>query len=250
MVVHFLLPRLCAALLLFACWFPSELFAQETPGTSKPTFDEAAQVYATRILQGWKVQINVDLFLPENRELSDVALSLLDEKLAQVVNLLPRQTLDQLRGVTIWMELDNQRSKGEYHPDLKWLRDHHVNPAKWKSIEFGDVRFFIKAVDYQPMVVLHELAHAYHHQVIGFEEPKIQAAFREVMLAKSYHQVERHDGKVLKAYALTNHKEYFAETTEAYFGRNDFYPFTREDLRKHDPPMFALLEEIWSSGTP
>ena len=44
---------------------------------------------------------------------------------------------------------------------------------------------------------------------------------------------------------MTNPQEYFAETTEAFFGKNDFYPFTREELKKHDPKMFALLKKVW-----
>jgi hypothetical protein len=29
--------------------------------------------------------------------------------------------------------------------------------------------------------------------------------------------------------------KYFADLTEAYFGKNDFFPFNREDLKKYDP---------------
>ena len=39
--------------------------------------------------------------------------------------------------------------------------------------------------------------------------------------------------------------EYFAEGTEAYFDRNDFYPFVRAELKEHDPVLHDLLEEIW-----
>jgi Mlc titration factor MtfA (ptsG expression regulator) len=48
-----------------------------------------------------------------------------------------------------------------------------------------------------------------------------------------------------RAYALANPQEYFAEGTEAFFGRNDFYPFTREDLLKEDPGMHRLLRRLW-----
>jgi hypothetical protein len=41
--------------------------------------------------------------------------------------------------------------------------------------------------------------------------------------------------------------EYFAETTEAFFSRNDFFPFTREELKQHDPEMEKLLEQLWGS---
>ena len=32
---------------------------------------------------------------------------------------------------------------------------------------------------------------------------------------------------------------------KAYFGRNDFFPFTRDDLKKHDPDVFELLGKLW-----
>lgn len=44
---------------------------------------------------------------------------------------------------------------------------------------------------------------------------------------------------------MTDPMEYFAETTEAFFSRNDFFPFTRDELHSHDPKMFALLKKLW-----
>lgn len=44
---------------------------------------------------------------------------------------------------------------------------------------------------------------------------------------------------------MTSPFEYFVETTEAYFSRNDFFPFTRDELKQHDPAMFALLTKLW-----
>jgi hypothetical protein len=39
--------------------------------------------------------------------------------------------------------------------------------------------------------------------------------------------------------------EYFAETTEAFFGTNDFFPFVRSELRRHDPGGYELLKKLW-----
>jgi len=49
----------------------------------------------------------------------------------------------------------------------------------------------------------------------------------------------------VKHYGLTNPMEYFAEGTEAYFYRNDFYPFVRAELKEFDPKLHDLLVEIW-----
>ncbi len=96
-----------------------------------------------------------------------------------------------------------------------------------------------------PMMALHELAHAYHDRVLGFENAEIEAVYRRAVESKSYEAIKRSNGNTERAYALTNAKEYFAETSEAFFGRNDFFPFTRDELRRHDPEMYRLLERIW-----
>ena len=101
-----------------------------------------------------------------------------------------------------------------------------------------------------PNFVLHELAHAYHDQVLGFESPAIQAAFDRAKASGKYQRVERWNGNgrpntIEEAYAMTNAQEYFAESTEAYFSRNDFFPFNREELHRHDPEMYELLQRVW-----
>ena len=94
-------------------------------------------------------------------------------------------------------------------------------------------------------MVLHEMAHAYHHLVLGDDFKAIEAAYRHAVDAKLYESVPYCGGGKQKAYALTNSKEYFAELSEAYFGRNDFYPFVRSDLKKHDPQGYQLMEQVW-----
>jgi len=70
--------------------------------------------------------------------------------------------------------------------------------------------------------------------------------------AKLYDEVERSfgDGRPStreRAYAMTNEFEFFAETSEALFSRNDFFPFTRAELEKHDPETAKLLIRLWNS---
>ena len=95
--------------------------------------------------------------------------------------------------------------------------------------------------------MLHELAHAYHFLVLGERHPGIAAAYRQAVERKLYDEVEHASGAKRRAYALRNEKEYFAELSEAYFGKNDFYPFSRADLQKHDPAGYRLLDQLWSS---
>ena len=60
-----------------------------------------------------------------------------------------------------------------------------------------------------------------------------------------YERVMLYTGRTVRHYGLSNHKEYFAESTEAYLGVNDFYPFVRAELEKHDQRMFKVMEKVW-----
>jgi hypothetical protein len=39
--------------------------------------------------------------------------------------------------------------------------------------------------------------------------------------------------------------EFFAESTEAYFGRNDFQPFDRDELKAFDRSAYRMVEKAW-----
>ena len=96
-------------------------------------------------------------------------------------------------------------------------------------------------------VAVHDFA-LLDHQA-GFENAEIKAAHNRAKASQSYDKVERWFGNgrpntFEKAYAMTSPQEYFAESTEAFFSRNDFFPFTRAELEKHDLEMFELLKKL------
>lgn len=209
----------------------------------------AADEYPARTLsiEGWTVHVRESLFADQPRE-TEQAVRLLTEQLKLVVAAVPNEILADLREVPLFMSPvpEGQRPKAEYHPSRRWLEENGRNPAMARCVEFTNVAIFDREVKRMPVFVLHELAHAYHHRVLGYDQPEILDAYKEAVASKSYDAVPlRATGKKRRAYAMTNHKEYFAETSEAFFGINDFYPFDKDDLRKHDPQMFDALQAIW-----
>ena len=74
---------------------------------------------------------------------------------------------------------------------------------------------------------------------------EITAAFKRVMWSGIYDTLARNNGATERADATTSETEYFTESPEAFFGTNDLDPFTRRQLKKHDPEMFALLARRW-----
>ena len=149
-------------------------------------------------------------------------------------------------------EYPGVQPRAEYHPNASWLRDNKRDPAMEKGIEFTNVRIFEREIRRMPNFALHELAHAYHDRFLSdrFGNEAVKAAFENAKTKGLYERVEQRlgDGRSanVRAYALTNPMEYFAECSEAFFSTNDFFPFTREQLAKHDPEMFALLTTLWS----
>jgi dipeptidyl-peptidase-4 len=94
-------------------------------------------------------------------------------------------------------------------------------------------------------VVLHELAHAYQDRFVGWDDERLKAAYEKAKEEGRYESVLHVFGDRTRHYGLSNHHEYFAEGTEAYIGRNDFYPFVRAELKEHDPTLYELLRDVW-----
>ncbi len=210
-------------------------------------------VYETRNVRGWNVHVNRELLATEPK-LTAKALEILDTQLAEITRVVPMEGVSKLRQVPLYFnpEYPGIRPLAEYHPDADWLRKNARDPAMAKAVEFHNVRIFEAEANRMPNVTLHELAHGYHDRVVPkqFANAEIQAAFTHAKKSGKYNKVARHHGNgrpntIEKAYAMTNPMEYFAETTEAYFTGNDFYPFTREELKTHDPDMFELLGKLW-----
>ncbi len=202
-----------------------------------------------RQIEGWTVNIDPKMLAPKNAAEDEKALKMLANHLQRIVILVPADRLEKLRKVQFWIEHDTPTGSVElqYHPDVAWLKENGYNPKLVKKVHISraatllDRRELLK----HPAVVLHELAHAYHDQVLGFDDKRIIAAYQHAMKAGLYDNVLIHTGKKGRAYATTNHKEYFAEVTEAYFYKNDISPFVHAELEIHDPEVFKLLEKIW-----
>ena len=225
-----------------------DLARQGKSGSYPPTSE-----YETQHIHGWDVLVNKSLLM-DKPELANKTLELLRFQLFQIVRVVPKTALSKLQGYKIWVEDASPPTPCmAYHPDPRWLVDHGLNPDKAKCVELANAEAFLDWTKAQPWMVLHELAHAYHHQALedGFENKALKEAYESAMKEKRYDSVLRIQGRREKAYACNNPMEYFAEATEAYFGTNDFYPFVKIELAEHDKACLKLLDELWGqkSGT-
>ncbi len=229
---------------------PERVLGEDNPAATVP------RAYEKKIVEGWTVQVEMSLLQDSPAE-TELALKLLKQQLQEVVKVVPAPAVEKLRVVTLWFSplYPGVRPSAEYHPGRQWLVDQQRNPDMVKGVEFTNIMTFEKELDRMPNFALHELAHAYHDQVFGFDNDDIASAYAHAKDSQSYDNVERWSGTGIpirreKAYAMTNPMEYFAETSEAFFTRNDFYPFNHEELVKHDPDMEKLLTKVWGVVQP
>lgn len=201
-----------------------------------------------RNIEGWTVWVDPALIAGEHREEGERALTMLANHLQRISLLVPEQPLDRLKQVEIWIERDHPRLHAmQYHPSEQWLINHGHDPRLARKVHITQAAELLKREQLlkHPAVVLHELAHAYHDQVLGFDNAEVREAYEAAQGAGLYQEVLLYTGERVRHYGLSNAKEYFAEGTEAYFYRNDFYPFVRAELQEYDPRLHELLVQVW-----
>lgn len=230
--------RTCLLITCFAI-NPTALFADE----SSSSFYQPV----LRQIEGWTVKVDPAVLTPEHAEKGQRALKALENHLQRCTYVVKEETLAELRKLPIWIEWAGRGRGLVYHPNPVWLAKNGFNPALANHVHVPNVDHLLKRNQWgkHPYAIMHELAHAYHDQVLGWGDQKIQDLYDSAKNAGGYESVLTHDHRTARHYGMNNHKEYFAESTEAYLGVNDFYPFVRAELKQHDPRMFALQAEIW-----
>lgn len=194
----------------------------------------------------------------------------LNERLEVIAEVVPSLHLGILREVTVWIE---PRKDGPIAPSIGDTAGAFYVPHQTKSdlkhyglrpeMKGGVVVFadgYLRGEDGKratvlaPGFLLHEMAHAIHDQLLGYDEPSVKTAYQRALDGKLYDAVQTRifdeHGQLRverrPAYARTNDLEYFAELSVAYFDQGNWsYPKTRDDLADHDPGGYVLMDSFW-----
>jgi hypothetical protein len=179
-----------------------------------------------------------------DRSLLQECLNFLASTLHDLASKVPNSAWSKLRNVAIWLEYEDVAFRGGcYHESREWVVANGYEPSKAGGLQFTKNLFLWRHE--QPMLLMHELAHVYHHRVLSYDDQTIIAAYERAKASGKYNSVRRNSGEIGPAYAMNNHKEFFSELTEAFFGENDYPPFTRQDLRALDPESYDVIEAAW-----
>ena len=175
-------------------------------------------------------------------------LEALEQELIVVERVLPADKVKHLKAVPIWVEWDERIAMNNGRggrPVAVFLGGHQANlladraPYKGNAVTILSLRSLTN--EHQPKtdtgrcVTLHELAHAFHYHVLG-DGALVKQTYKQAMERKLYDP---------ELYAATNDHEYFAELSCPYLDRLDYFPRTREELKKHDPKGYELMERSW-----
>lgn len=225
----------------------TSLLAQSTRQEPIPLPQPASRT--VREIEGWTVRVDDRLLQPPHDQLGSRALRFLEARLFEIQEVVPPERLADLRTIKIVLDLDcGQLGSMQYHPSADWLESNGYATELVKCVHLpraADVATR-RNINEQPWVILHELAHGYHDQFLGFEEPRILAAYDQFKQSGHGDAALLFNGDRVRHYGLTDQKEFFAEMTEAYFGSNDFFPFNRAELKETEPRLFELLTTIWN----
>jgi len=216
---------------------------------------ERMWVYRADTINGWRVYVEKSLVVRE--KLIDDLYRELRRSFEHIDRGVPTGPAKKLRQIPIWVSNEKpypfrpgEKGVVPFHRSAGWLRQHGLNPHMAPGVHVinpAAVLYEHKVFEWGPMTILHELAHSYHNLHLGLTNREVLDAYRRAIAKGLYLQVpDRSDPtRRVRAYAATNHEEYFAELTEAYFGTNDWYPRNRVELKNYDPVGYRMIESVW-----
>jgi hypothetical protein len=241
----------------------------QTPAKSKPVdkkklLSNPVPGYTLKKIEGFDVLVH-DKVIQHNddAEYKRKPLDVVELELGTVVRVLPKKVEQALTSILIWVEWDDEADPDAGKVVAKyygvsgglsyWSLANNKNPGKANAVEIVSAKSLTE--EHQPetkverCVILHEFAHAVHFQVIGTRNDQVRATYMSAMDRKLYDESKTESGKVVtKPYASTNDHEYFAELTCCYMDKLHYFPFTRDDLKKHDPNGYKLMEAVWGKA--
>ena len=221
------------------------------------TFEDGKKIWTYEKVQvmGWDLYIEKSI--SKDKALNAVILKEVREGIKRFIKIVPPDAIKFLQTIPIWASNEptypmrkNERGVIPFHRDKTWLRDHDLNPHMAPGVHIINPRAALldhKIFEWGPMTMLHELAHAYHNVKLGLSNTDIRSAYGSAMARGLYLKVpdRKFKNKKVKAYAASNKEEYFAEVTEAYFGKNDWFPHNRKELKEYDPKAYLMVEKVW-----
>lgn len=217
--------------------------------------------YETRQIHGFTVLLSTQA-VKEGKKDNGRPFRALQIEFDGLAEVLSPAALKILRKVPIWIEWDNRDRPtfgtfGQRPALAKYYGGNIWTPTAAESMKADSVELLSlktlsaeknSAIQRTRLVLLHELAHAVHYLLVGYDNSGVQFAYKLAMERRLYDDVMTSWGRKEKAYAATNEREYFAELTCAYLDCCNYFPFDRDELREHDQAGYKMMEQVWGKA--
>ncbi|HLJ55354.1 MAG TPA: hypothetical protein VKT77_09965, partial [Chthonomonadaceae bacterium] len=168
-----------------------------------PQIPPKPAAHEARTMEGWTVHVDRRLLGGPDRALGDRALRILAMRLFAITLVVPADKVKWLQTVPIWLDRTHGALKSmQYHPSVEWLRQNGYDSRLARCVHIPDAAYFasFEIQFQQPWAVLHELAHAYHDQVLGFDNAEVLAAWRKFVASGKYASVPHMNGRMRPHY--------------------------------------------------
>ena len=219
----------------------------------KTPFDNVAG-YKVHTLAGFTVIVSQDVLNIESTMFKKKPLDCIEQELKNVAGLVNEKSANALRKVPIWAEWSERRAMTNgragqtyavyYGGNQLSMLGQGMQPLKAKCVTLLLTKELTRSYQDkdrpEELVMLHELAHAVHDQLLGFDNPAVKTAYSQAMGRKLYDK---------SLYIATNEHEFFAEATCAYLDRLGYFPKNRADLKTHDPQTTKMLDAVWGKAS-
>lgn len=171
-------------------------------------------------------------------------LAILSKALKKVNEVYPDKALDLFHRTFLFVDWNKPGALGLYVKGDKGPSDFskHINCIELNGMKFVTESHNNKKLEPNnaaTLVLIHELAHCYHHQILGWENGSIKNAYQNAKNKTIFD---------LKSYLMSSDKEYFAELTTAYLDKHYSTPKSKQEIKQKDVIGFALMESIWGNN--
>ncbi len=202
--------------------------------------------YETRRINGFRVLLSTQA-VSEGEKVNGRPFQFLANEFAGLAKVVPAEPLQKLRLVTIQIDWDNVDPAAPLTVTRYRPAQGLIEVLSLKKM----VRYKQLLADNPRLLLLHDLAYVRHGTLKNsFNNADVKAAYEQAMARRLYQQVEHELGATGPAYAAVNYIEYFAELSCAYLNKGRCFPFTRDELKTHDPTGYELMEAAWGKVAP
>lgn len=224
---------------------------------------EETENYNIMKIAGFTVMVSGDALYKRPEDM-DKALWILRAQLVMVNDVLENWFLaissatgdmNDIYQIEIW--LDDSRAGDEergceslcfYSVSRSQLKSLDINPDKAGAVGITDIDYYINSMWCCSGAMFHELAHGWHYHVIpdGYDNEDIETGYENAKDSGLYDDVLNLVGDTVdEAYAMTSHREYFAQLSTSLWHKTFEYPFNFGELSTYDKASFNNVLDGW-----